>query len=64
MRQTIDVRQIRMLEIIFLVQTLAQHRTPCNELQRGIILHVLVIFLRIDNCIEVSAIGNIDLEHP
>src|SRR5262245_38703277 len=60
MAETIYLGFLRMLEAVALVQALAQHRAPADEVQCAIIGKVTEVFLRIDNGIEVSAIGDVD----
>ena len=49
-------------KVYFCVQALAQHRAHLHQLAGGEIRHVAIARLRLDDGVEVAAIGDVDLE--
>ena len=51
-----------MHEAVFLVQPLAQHRAPGDQVAGRIVGHVAIVLLRLDDGVEIAAIGDVDLD--
>jgi hypothetical protein len=60
--EPLDGRVLGMLEGVFGIEVLAQHRAHLHQLAGGEIRHVAIARLRLDDGVEVAAIGHVHLE--
>ena len=60
MRQALDVGIERMDKVVLLIQTTTEFRADALQITGGEVRYIPVVFLRLDNRIEIPAIGNIN----
>ena len=59
-RQPADPGILRMDELVFFVEPRPHHRAPGDEIAGRMIGHVAEVLLRLDDGVEIAAIGDVD----